>query len=320
MMISIIIPCFNAERTLERTLLAALSQDVDKEIIVVDDGSTDRSAALARRFEPNVRCMSTTNRGVSAARNLGTQVAKGAFLQFLDSDDVLMKQTLADRRRVLDETGADVAFTDWEKIDEADRVISEWPTSPVLPEACADAEIAIATSRFWAPPGAFLYRRAITDRTVGWNTDLVVVQDVRFLLDVARAGAAFVHVPMVGVRYRVRADSLSQRSSAGFIADCARFARQMEGIWCAPGPATSGQRRALADMWAHVATTSLVNGFNEFEEAVASYNRFSRRDPRFEIGRLLRRVLDAEASGTVAKRYMALKAALARKPAHPVRE
>ncbi len=113
-MISIVIPCFNAEATLEMTLRSALAQNVDKEIIVVDDGSVDGSPGIARSFGSRVRCVSTPNRGASAARNLGMSIAGGDHIQFLDSDDILTVGTLAERLRVLDTTCCDVAFTDWE--------------------------------------------------------------------------------------------------------------------------------------------------------------------------------------------------------------
>jgi glycosyltransferase involved in cell wall biosynthesis len=314
-MISIVIPCYNAEATLEQTLRSVLAQDIDKEIVVIDDGSADRSAEIARSFGHAVRCISTPNRGASAARNLGMSTAGGGYVLFLDSDDLLSLGTLAERLRLLERTSADVAFTNWDQIDEVGGGVADSQKELLLPDTQEEFEVAIATARFWGPPGAFLYRRGILERLVGWNTDLAIVQDVRFLFDVARSGAIFTHVDHVGVRYRIRAGSLSHQSIGAVIADSARFARQLDGIWCTPGAPTSRQAEALAEMWARVATASLVSGLPEFEEAVAAHNRFALPNAKLEFGRVLRRVLDADKSAALAARYLSLKAWIRRRRA-----
>jgi glycosyltransferase involved in cell wall biosynthesis len=86
--ISIIIPVFNTEKYLAEAIESVLSQTLKPtEIIVVDDGSTDKSVEIARRFEPLVRIISQANKGVGAARNVGIQETSGDFLAFLDADD-----------------------------------------------------------------------------------------------------------------------------------------------------------------------------------------------------------------------------------------
>jgi glycosyltransferase involved in cell wall biosynthesis len=309
-LISVVIPCYNAELTLEKTLRSVAVQGIDHEIIVVDDGSTDRSADIARSFGPSVRYFRTPNRGASAAQNLGTMTSEGQFLQYLDSDDLLTPGTLVERIEMFRTAEVDVVYTDWQKIDENDQVMPGSLRTLALPATVQDAEIAIAKARFWAPPGSFMYRRTIVERIPGWNTDLKIVHDVRFLLDACRAGASFCRVPHLGLQYRIRPDSLSHESPARFIADCARFARQLEGIWSSPGPVTQLQSSALAEIWGHVATASLVNGLPEFDEAVSAHNRFARPNPKFEVGRAMRRLLDARQCALVAQRYIALKTLL----------
>src|SRR6266851_8108880 len=83
--ICVVIPCFNAAETLPAAIESACTQDVaGVEIIVVDDGSTDTSLAIARRFEPLVRVVTGPNRGVSTARNRGIAGTRGAWIVFLD--------------------------------------------------------------------------------------------------------------------------------------------------------------------------------------------------------------------------------------------
>ncbi|WP_299517005.1 glycosyltransferase family 2 protein [Mucilaginibacter sp.] len=90
-LVSIIIPVYNAENYLAETIKSALEQTwQNKEIIIVDDGSTDNSLYIARNFECDlVKVLSQQNKGASAARNTGLKEAKGEYIQFLDADDLL---------------------------------------------------------------------------------------------------------------------------------------------------------------------------------------------------------------------------------------
>ena len=88
-LISVIIPCYNAEAYLAEAIESAIAQDVGTlEIIVVDDGSTDGSSRVARRFGPPVRYVSKANAGISSARNRGVELSAGRYLTFLDADDL----------------------------------------------------------------------------------------------------------------------------------------------------------------------------------------------------------------------------------------
>jgi glycosyltransferase involved in cell wall biosynthesis len=90
-LVSILIPSYNAEEWIAPTLQSALGQTwARKEIIVVDDGSTDGTAEVARRFaSKEVAVVSMENRGASAARNHAFKLSQGDYIQWLDSDDLL---------------------------------------------------------------------------------------------------------------------------------------------------------------------------------------------------------------------------------------
>lgn len=92
MLLSVIIPVYNVEHTLERCVQSVLAQDVPgMEIILVDDGATDGSAALCDTYRnnKNVTVIHQDNAGLSAARNTGLTVAQGRYVTFVDSDDYL---------------------------------------------------------------------------------------------------------------------------------------------------------------------------------------------------------------------------------------
>ncbi len=86
--VSVVIPAFDAEAYIEEALASVLAQSLAPvEVVVVDDGSRDGTAARAAAVDPRVRVLRQENRGVSAARNAGVSAAQGAWVAFLDADD-----------------------------------------------------------------------------------------------------------------------------------------------------------------------------------------------------------------------------------------
>lgn len=99
-LISVIIPAYNVESYIEETILSVKNQTFsDWELIIVDDGSTDKTYAVIRKaigsIQQHVTVLRQENRGLSAARNAGLQQAAGAYIYFLDSDDRLTKDALS---------------------------------------------------------------------------------------------------------------------------------------------------------------------------------------------------------------------------------
>ena len=89
--LSIIIPLYNKEKHIKKTIDSVLNQDFSCfELIVVDDGSTDKSAEIVSQIQDNrIRLIQQSNSGVSKARNMGAQIASSSWLIFLDGDDAV---------------------------------------------------------------------------------------------------------------------------------------------------------------------------------------------------------------------------------------
>jgi glycosyltransferase involved in cell wall biosynthesis len=104
--VSVVIPVFNGEGCLAEAIESALVQDhPDVEVIVVDDGSTDQTAAVVRSYE-GVRYLRQENAGAGAARNAGVAAARGTYVAFSDADDVLLPHRLSAQAQVLDDDPA----------------------------------------------------------------------------------------------------------------------------------------------------------------------------------------------------------------------
>jgi glycosyltransferase involved in cell wall biosynthesis len=266
-LISVIVPAFNAAAWIAEALTSVFDQTgVDFEVILVDDGSTDETAAIVEARFPLAHLVRLDHGGVSQARNVGTSVAKGEFIQYLDADDVLAPGKLAVQIELLERSGADVAYGDWQELVESG---SGWvPGRLVSREIGGDPDVALFTT-FWCPPAAYLFRRRIMG---GFHQALPIIQDARFALDCALRGAHFARSAGLAAYYRVQQTSLSRRDSQAFARDCLTNAREVELIWTRDG-LTPTRRAALVDAYGYVARASFAREAETFETAYAALER-----------------------------------------------
>ena len=316
-LVSVIIPCWNADAWLAETLTSALAQSgVALEIIVVDDGSTDQSLAVIDAVGGSaVRLIRQDHRGVSHARNAGTDAASGVFVQYLDADDVLMPGTLAARVKVLIESDAEVAYCDWVRWERsADGTFASGAAVARTLGPRPDTDL---LTDFWWPPGALLYRRTLMDRGLRWNERLPIIQDARFQLDAALAGARFVHVPGIGLKYRVHgAGSLSRKDPVSFDADCFRNAAELHDAWQRDGSLDRERSRALVKVYGRLARVFFAIDRDRFHEVLS---RLKTLDPQYvppgpPAFRRLTQLVGYPASEHVASWWRTLRASVGGRP------
>jgi glycosyltransferase involved in cell wall biosynthesis len=274
--VTVIIPCHNAARWIRETLGSVRDQADVAETIVVDDGSTDDSASIVAREFPAVQLIRTANCGASHARNTGTQAASGDLIQYLDADDLLTPGKINVQIKALTEAGADVAYGDWQRL--VQRIPSEFvPGEIVAREMRQQPEIELFTD-FWCPPAAYLFRRSIINSVGGWNENLPIIQDARFVLDCALRGAQFVYCPGVMAMYRVHGnDSLSRRDSVAFVRDIHNNACEVEQWWRQDDVLSEERRKALIRCYGYVARASYEKDRDGFEQAYAALTRLCDR-------------------------------------------
>jgi glycosyltransferase involved in cell wall biosynthesis len=128
-LVTVVIPAFNASETLQQTLLSVAAQTYGNlEIIVVDDGSVDDTAVIARSFgqsDPRVQVIQKPNGGVASARNAGTKASTAEFVAFIDADDLWHPTKIAKQMALLTADGGDMAlvYTPFRRIDVSGKVL-----------------------------------------------------------------------------------------------------------------------------------------------------------------------------------------------------
>jgi glycosyltransferase involved in cell wall biosynthesis len=226
-LISILIPAFNAEEWIADTLRSAVGQTWPrKEIIVVDDGSTDRTLAIARQFESDcVRVVTQKNQGAAASRNRALSLCQGDYIQWLDADDLLAPDKIAKQMAALDQSRSRLTLLSsaW------GRFIYRYYRTEFVP------------TRLWCdlPPTEWLMRkmgenlfmqtatwlvsRELTEAAGPWNIQLLGDDDGEYFCRVLLASDGVRFVPEARVYYRA--------SGFGSLSYVGRSNRKMEALW-----------------------------------------------------------------------------------------
>lgn len=244
MLVSILIPCFNAERWIGQAIESALAQSwPHTEVIVVDDGSTDGSLKVIQRFGDAVRWETGTNQGGNPARNRLLQLAKGEWVQYLDADDYLLPEKVSRQVEFLgSQPDADVVF--------GPITVDYWSAAGSRPELLPipephDAWILLAG--WWLPQtGAPLWRKQALLDVGGWKPDQQVCQEHELYLRLLKSGKQFAYCPHNGAVWRVwGAQTLSTRDAARVRVQRMRIEQDEEDHLRATSQLTPERRHAI---------------------------------------------------------------------------
>jgi glycosyltransferase involved in cell wall biosynthesis len=218
MSISVIIPTFNRAALIGETLESVLSQTRRAdEILVVDDGSTDNTERVVKKFGPPIRYIHQKNQFLGAARNTGLRSSGGSYLLFLDSDDLLLPNAIEWLEGALqDNRGATLAygrarlFTTGRAAFADDLRVPE--TDADLPE--------LLVGNFIRSAGCALIRRSALDQVGLWDKALRGVEDWDMWIRLAGVGR-FIRLAHDTLLYRLHSASMSGNS------DLMRYSSQM---------------------------------------------------------------------------------------------
>jgi glycosyltransferase involved in cell wall biosynthesis len=221
--ISVVIPCYNAERYVAATLRSVLAQTLPAaEVIVVDDGSRDASAELVRSQFPGVTLLRQPNQGVAAARNRGIEHASGDWIAFVDADDIWLPGKLAAQWALLgSRPDARIAYTAWQVWHSTEPE----PAPQLLAQlsAAADDEVRWAGASGWIYPellldcvvwtSTVLAERALLQQLGGFDAGLRIGEDYDLWLRASRV-TPILRLPRPGALYRMHPQSITKGAPA----------------------------------------------------------------------------------------------------------
>lgn len=214
--VSVLIPCFNAERWIGPAIQSALDQTHSNiEVIVVDDGSNDGSRTVIHSFADRVRFKFNPNLGGNATRNQLSALATGEWLQFLDADDYLTPQKIERQlssASVQSNAKVDVIYS---------PVTSEvWRHDKIYNQSTDSIDEASSIEEQWirwqlAQTGTVLWRREALLSIGGWNEDYPCCQDNEVTLRAIQNGLKFHYCPDAGAVYRIWSEDTVCRKDPG---------------------------------------------------------------------------------------------------------
>jgi glycosyltransferase involved in cell wall biosynthesis len=204
--VSIIIPAYNAAKYLRESVESALAQTYsEREIIIVDDGSTDGTSQILAEYGDAIRVIHQTNQGSAAACNTGVAVAQGEWVAFLDADDVWLPEKLAQQIEYCGNTA--ISHTD--SICFGDALSSEVRRSSFEPPYTGKVLRELLIRNF-ITKSTVLMRRQVFQDFGGFDPSYIAVEDWPFFLKVC-AEHELGYLPEAVVRYRVHKKSKSMQ-------------------------------------------------------------------------------------------------------------
>ena len=210
---SVIIPVFNRAGSLARAIESVRAQSFqDFEIVVIDDGSTDDPHAVVTSFtDPRIRYCRQANAGGGAARNRGIDEAEGAFVAFLDSDDVFLSHHLASMHALLTDTTRIVGYARV-RVDRGDGRVFLKPRRGKAPDQ--DMASYLLCDRGFTPTITMALPREAA-RAIRFHEKLRAAEDTDFAIRLAQAGYRFRMLEEPGAVWNDGFDPDRQSSGGG---------------------------------------------------------------------------------------------------------
>lgn len=183
-LVSVCIPAYNIEAFLAYTIESVIGQAYKNiEIIIVDDGSTDDTLAIAKKFEgPKVRVFSQTNCGASTARNTAYRYSTGRYIKFLDGDDIINPEMISSQVELAEQNDSCLISGKWGRFYNNDistfKLSPEpcWQTMPAIDWLCSSWKNGDSMTQ----SGIFLIPRSILEENAPWNERLSLIDDMEF--------------------------------------------------------------------------------------------------------------------------------------------
>lgn len=216
-LVSVIIPLYNAELYVGEAIESILGQTYPNiEVIVVDDGSTDKSLEAAKKYESEkVHVYHQENSGAPVARNYGFRMSKGDYIQYLDADDLLTPNKIEKQVVALESARENAIATSTVTILEGEKK-RLWQMPEIYHNYENGFDLLVDLWRYFIPslvPGVYLTSRKLIEQSGGWDETLKKNQDGDFFARVLKNAEKVVFVPEEGQIWRILPSSTSHKVS-----------------------------------------------------------------------------------------------------------
>ncbi|MBW4360367.1 glycosyltransferase family 2 protein [Flavobacterium taihuense] len=218
-LVSIIIPAYNSKAFIEETIESALQQTYNNiEIILVNDGSTDGIEELFGGFQrQGVLCFTIENSGASNARNFGFLKSQGAFIQYLDADDLLHPHKIAKQIESMRKNNATICFSKWVMFEnhiEDSQMFKFSKVNYLNPKNGKELLFSFGMENWFVPPISWLTSRNLIEKAGLWNVEISNNDDGEFFFRVLYNAEKVICIDEVYSYYRVlETNSLSKLNS-----------------------------------------------------------------------------------------------------------
>jgi len=226
-LVSILIPAYNAEEWIADTLKSAIGQTWERtEIIVVDDGSTDHTPAIARQFaSKRVSVVAQDNHGAAAARNTAFSLSQGDYIQWLDADDLLAPDKVARQMAAVDQCRSNrtLLSSAWGRFMYRPQRATFVPTALWRDLSPVEWLLRKMGQNVWMQTATWLVSRELTEAAGSWNSRLLVDNDGEYFCRVLLASDGTRFIPEARVFYRM--------SGPNCVSYIGRSERKMEALF-----------------------------------------------------------------------------------------
>ncbi|MEQ9219048.1 MAG: glycosyltransferase family 2 protein [Cyclobacteriaceae bacterium] len=203
--VSVIIPVYNAAEFLAETLDSVLSQTYKNlEIICVNDGSTDRSLSVLKKYQDKIRIIDQENQGQCIAANKGLQAASGDYIRFLDADDLMNKEHISLQVGRLKGKSDALASCEWGRFYDGNSESATFNPEPVWKDLKSKEWIteALKQENEMMPGWLWLIPRPLLDKAGGWDERLSLNNDFEFSMRLLLHANEVIFTPGARIYYR----------------------------------------------------------------------------------------------------------------------
>ena len=278
-LVTVVTPVYNQEEFIEETIRSVLAQDYPRlEYIVINDGSTDRTAEIIENFSAMITIIHQRNKGQASTLNAGWGMSKGSYLTYISGDDLLYPSALSDLVKAISNETDDVVcvYPNADLIDENSKIIKSHVCREFnLPEVIVRQECPIG-------PGALFSKHAF-ETVGGWRSELILAPDREFWIRLSSVGQIkFVDKTLAGYRLHSQATSFKVTDEATSL----EYIHLLDEIYQnRPVSCEVARRKQEAYGWANFLVARNLMRCGEYSASLKYYIRSCQHFPRFRSPR-----------------------------------